>query len=82
MPNRHSDKERWEVYLMMILLRMRPLIFIGALIIFFYGVVALFAYPLLALVALALALFLFMIVLYDRVTLYVARFGAWLVTTE
>ena len=80
MPNRHSDKERWEVYLTMILLRMRPFIFIGALIMLFYGFAALSAYPVVAGIALGLALFLFLIVLYDRVAFYVAWLGAWLVT--
>lgn len=80
MPNRHSDKERWEVYLTMILLRMRPLIFIGAIIMLLYGIVALVAYPFVGGVALGLALFLFLMVLFDWATLFVARFGAWLVT--
>lgn len=80
MPNRHSDKERWEVYLMMILLRLRPFIFIGTLILLFYGIAALSAYPMVGGITFGLALFLLLIVVYDRAALYVARFGAWLVT--
>jgi len=80
MPNRHTDKERWEVYLTMILLRMRPFIFIGALIILFYGIAALSGYPLVGGIALVLALLLLLMVVYDGATLYIARFGAWLIT--
>ena len=80
MPNRHSDKERWEVYLTMILLRMRPFIFIGALILFFYGIAAFSAYPVVAGITLLLALCLVLMILYDQVTLFIARIGAWLVT--
>lgn len=80
MPNRHTDKERWEVYLTMILLRMRPFIFIGALILLVYGIAALSAYPVIGGIALVFALFLLLMVVYDGATLYVARFGAWLVT--
>jgi hypothetical protein len=80
MPNRHTDKERWEVYLTMILLRMRPFIFIGALILLVYGIAALSAYPVISGIALVFALLLLLMVVYDRATLFVARFGAWLVT--
>ena len=80
MPNRHTDKERWEVYLTMILLRMRPFIFIGALILLLYGVAALSAYPVVGVIGLALALLLFLIVLFDWAALYLARLGAWVVT--
>lgn len=80
MSNRHSDKERLEVFLTMILLRMRPLIFFGAIIMLLYGILAFVAYPFVGGVVLGLALFLFLMVLYDWATLYVARFGAWLVT--
>jgi hypothetical protein len=82
MPNRHTDKERWEVYLTMILLRMRPFIFIGAVILLFYGIAALSAYPVVGGIALILALLLLLIVVYDWATLYVARFGAWLITFD
>ncbi len=80
MPNRHSDRERWEVYLTMILLRTPPFIFAGAVILLFYGIAAISAFPVVAGLALFLALFLLLMVLYDRVTFYIARFGAWLVT--
>lgn len=45
-----------------------------------YGILAFVAYPFVGGVVLGLALFLFLMVLYDWATLYVARFGAWLVT--
>jgi hypothetical protein len=80
MPNRHTDKERWEIYLTMILLRMRPFIFIGALILLFYGVAALSAYLVVSVIAFGLALLLLLMVVYDWAIIYVARFGAWLVT--
>ena len=80
MPNRHTDKERWEVYLTMILLRMRPFIFIGAVLLLVYGIAALSAYLVVGSIALALALLLLLMVVYDWATVYVARFGAWLVT--
>lgn len=80
MPNRHSDKERWEVYLTMILLRARPFIFVGALILLLYGIAALSAYPVVGVIGLILALLLLLMVVYDWATLYVARFGAWLIT--
>ena len=80
MPNRHTDKERWEVYLTMILLRMRPFIFIGAVILLFYGIAALSAYPVVGVISLILALLLLLMVVFDSATIFVARLGAWLVT--
>ena len=80
MPNRYTDKERWEVYLTMILLRMRPFIFIGAVILLVYGIAAVSAYPIVGVIALSLALLLLLMVVYDGATVHVARFGAWLIT--
>lgn len=80
MPNRHTDKERWEVYLTMILLRMRPFIFIGAMILLLYGIAALSAYLVVSAIALGLALLLLLMVIFDWAIIYVARLGAWLVT--
>jgi hypothetical protein len=59
---------------------MRPFIFIGTLILLFYGIAALSAYPVVGGIALGLALLLLLMVVYDGATILVARFGAWLVT--
>ena len=55
-------------------------IFMGAVLMLLYGFAALSAYPLIGVVSFGLALFLLLMVLYDWAILYLARFGAWLVT--
>ena len=80
MLERNTDKERWEAYLMMILMATRPFLLMGGVIMLFYGIAFLSAYPIVGGIALGFALFLLLMVLYDWVTLYVARFGAWLIT--
>jgi len=80
MPNRHSDRERWEVMFMTILLAFRPFIFIGGCLFLLYSGLTWVAYPLMALVSAGLAVFLFIIVLSDQACLYLARLGAWLKT--
>jgi hypothetical protein len=80
MPNRHTDRERWEIMIMTILLAFRPLIFTGGCIFLIFSSVAVVAYPIVALISLILAFFLFGMVFLDQVSLYVARFGAWLMT--
>jgi len=77
---RNVDRERWEAYLMMVLLATRPFLFIGAVILFLYAIAAISAYPLIGVIALGLALLLFLMVIYDQVTLLIARLGAWLIT--
>jgi len=80
MPNRHSDRERWEVLIMNMLLAYRAFIFIGGCLFLLYAGLTWMAYPLMALISLGLALFLFSLVLSDQVCSCVARFGAWLKT--
>jgi len=80
MPKRHSDRERWEVYLMTILLAMRPILFIGGVLMLIYAITAFSAYPLVGGIALGLAILLFLMVFYDQVTLIVARIGAYIAT--
>ena len=78
MPDRHTDRERWEVMIMTILLAFRPFIFMGGCLFLLYAGLTWIAYPVMALISLGLALFLFSMVLSDQVCLHIARFGAWL----
>jgi hypothetical protein len=80
MPDRHTDRERWEIYLLQILLATRPILFAVALILLLYAGAAMFAYPIISGVVFGLSLLLFAIVFSDQVSVYVARFGAWLAT--
>lgn len=80
MPRRNVDRERWEVYFMTILLATRPFLFVGGGLLLVYAIVAISAYPLVGVIALGLAVFLFLIVFFDRVTLLVARIGAFIAT--
>ena len=80
MPERHSDRERWEAYFLIILLATRPFFFTGGLILLLFGIAALVAYPSVSPVALLLALFLFSLVFSDWIALQTARMGAWLRT--
>lgn len=80
MPGRHRDRERWEVLIMNMLLAYRAFIFIGGCLFLLYTGLIWMVYPVMALISLGLALFLFLLVLSDQVCLYVARFGAWLKT--
>jgi hypothetical protein len=80
MPNRHTDRERWEVLISTILLAYRPMLFVGGVIFLIYAGVASFVYFVTAGIALGLAAFLFMLVFSDQATFYLARFGAWLAT--
>ena len=80
MPERHPDRERWEVYLVTILLAMRPFLFIGGVLMLIYAIAAFSAYPLVGGIALGLAILLILMVFYDQVTLLVARIGAFIAT--
>ena len=80
MPDRNNDRERWEVLIMTILLAYRAFILIGGCLFLLYAGLTWMAYPIMALIGLGLALFLFSLALSERVCLYVARFGAWLKT--
>lgn len=80
MPDRHSDRERWEVFLLQILLATRKFIFIGGFILLIYSGAALLAYPAIGITTLVLTLFLFSLVYSYNAALYTARFGAWLAT--
>lgn len=79
MPDRHTDRERWEVLIMTILLKFRPFIFVGGCIFLIYAGLTWIAYPVMALISVGLAVFLFLLVLFDQVSLLVARFTAWLI---
>ena len=80
MPERHTDRERWEVMIATILRRFRPALFIGGCILLIYALASVFAYLAVAVISMALALFLFLMVFSDKVTLLIARLGAWLAT--
>ena len=80
MPDRHSDRERWEVLILTVLLAYRPFIFIGGCLIMLFAGLTWTAYPVMALISFGLALFLFSLVLWDQACMYVARLGAWLKT--
>jgi len=80
MPNRHTDREHWEVFLTTIFLKYRPILFTGGVILLGFAVAAWFAYPVVAMIALGLAFFLFLMIFSDKVTFQVARFGAWIIT--
>ena len=80
MPDRHTDRERWEMFLMQIFLATRPFLFIGGLILLVYAASAFFAYPVVGLIALGLSMFLFLMVVSDQVTLLLARLGSWMIT--
>jgi hypothetical protein len=80
MPDRHTDRERWEVLILTILLAYRVFIFIGGCLFLLYAGLTWVAYPVMALISLGLASLLFSLVLSDQACLYVARFGAWLKT--
>ncbi|MCB9135899.1 MAG: hypothetical protein H6636_10770 [Anaerolineales bacterium] len=80
MPNRHPDQDRWEVLFTTIFLKYRSILFIGGVILVGFAVSAWMAYPVVSIAALGLALLLFMMVSSDKVTLYFARFCAWVIT--
>lgn len=80
MSNRRLDRERWEVLIMTILLTYRPFIFMGACILLVSAGAAWFSFTVMAIVSAGLAVFLFGMVFSDRVSLYVARLAAWLLT--
>lgn len=80
MPDRHPDRERWEVYLMTVFLGTRPFLFIGGLLLLLYAFAAMAAYPFVGGIALGLAILLFLMVFYDWVMLLIARIGAFIAT--
>ena len=80
MPNRHADRERWEVYLLQIFLATRAIIFGVGVVLLIYAGAAMFAYPVISGVVFVFSLLLLAMVFSDQVSLYVARFGAWLAT--
>jgi len=80
MPDRHSDQERWEIYLLQIILATRRFFFMAGLILLIYSSAAFFAYPIVSLVGFVLTLFILSLVFSYTAALYTARFGAWLAT--
>jgi hypothetical protein len=80
MPDRHTDRERWEIYLLQIILATRPLLFASGVIFLVYAVAAMFAYIIMGGVVFGLAVLLFALVYSDKAALYAARFVAWLIT--
>ena len=80
MSRRNLDQERWEIYLMQILLATRPVTFIGGVVLLVYAFVMIFVYPAVGGLAMGLSLLMFMLVNSDRAALVLARFGAWLLT--
>lgn len=80
MPERHTDRERWEMFLMQVFLATRPFLFIGGLILAIYAISAFFAYPVVGVISLGLAVFLFLMVISDQVALLLARLGSWMIT--
>jgi len=77
---RNIDRERWEAYLMMVLLATRPFLFLGAVVLLLYAIAAFSAYALIGVIALGFSVFLFLMVFYDQASLLIARLGAWLIT--
>jgi hypothetical protein len=61
--------------IMTILLAFRPFIFMGGCLFLLYAGLTWIAYPVMALISVGLALFLFSMVLSDQVYLHIARFG-------
>ena len=80
MPDRHSDRERWEILITTILMAFRPFLFMGGIMILVYAITALTAYPIVGVIAVALAFLLFLLVFSDHAILYLARVGAWMRT--
>ena len=80
MSKRHGDRDRWEIYFLTLMLAFRPIFFISGLIMSIYALAALFVYPAVGILALCLALFLFLMVTSDRVPLLVARAFSWMIT--
>ena len=80
MPDRHTDRERWEVMILTVLLAYRPFIFIGGCLFLLYAGFAWAAYSVMTLASIGLSVFLFLLVFSDQACHYLARFGAWLKT--
>ena len=80
MPNRHTDQERWEVLLMTILLKYRPILFIGGGILVLFALASAVAYPVISVITSVLALMVLTTVFSDWATLFFARFLAWMFT--
>jgi hypothetical protein len=77
MPDRHSDQERWEVYILQIILATRPFIFSGGIILFLLAGMTMFRYPISSGVSFCLSLTMIGLVFSDRFCQLVAKFGAW-----
>jgi len=74
------DREGLEFYLLNLLLAYRPPLQVGGVVILIYAIATITLYPLGSMIALAVAAFLFLLRFSYTLTLYVARFGAWLGT--
>ncbi len=80
MPNRHSDRERWEVLITQILLAFRPIIFVIGLILLIYAGIALFYNQIIGFITVVLGIYLLWLVFSDQAILQLARLGSWLAT--
>jgi len=74
------DHEGLEFYLLNLLMLYRPLLRICVVIIFLYTIATLNFYPLGSIVAVSVASFLLLLTSSQVLSLYVAKFGAWLGT--
>ena len=77
---RNLDREGLEVYLLNLLLAYRPIIQLCGLIIFIYGVVMLPGSLSVGSIAFAVAMFHYLVTWSYQLTLYLAKFGAWIGT--
>jgi hypothetical protein len=77
---RNLDRERLEVYYTTILLAYRPIIQICAWILMLYALAALAIFKTAGLVALGLAIIFLLLSYSYQLTLYLAKFGAWIGT--
>ena len=80
MPDRHSDRERWESIFLIILLATRPILFIGAVILLIYAFAAMAGYPVAGWISAGLSIYLFSLVFSDQSVRRLASFGAWIAT--
>jgi hypothetical protein len=81
LPNqRRPKRERIEYYITRLVLEYRRLVFVAALFLLMYALVALVARSSVGFIALLLGLHLLLLSLFDVVVVYTARVLAWLLT--
>jgi hypothetical protein len=82
MPDRHSDKERWEIYLIQIILVTRPFIFTVGLFLVLFAGLTMYQFPIGSGVSFCLSLITLGLVFSDKLCQYAAQLGAWLATSK